>query len=398
MAAKLLINFTHKWLDSITSAENRDVWHDSGCKNLTVRFGTGKEVTKTFYWYGRIGGQPTRMKLGRYPQMSVPAARDEAARISGVAASGEFPKARATAFRDEMTLGQLFNWYLDFHAKPHKRTWEEDQRNYEKRLIQWSGKKLSQITKQMVKQLHVEIGEKKPDEDLTGGTYAANKMLELLGFMYRLAIREIDIKASDPTEGIKRFPRTERDRFLNQDELPKFLAALKLHPRETTRDLIMLALLTGARRDNVCSMRWADIDFKHRVWRVDQADSKSKEPMRIILPEAAIEILKRRKQSSTSKWVLPGKSPRGHTTDPKCAMRSIIKRAGIAHVRFHDLRRTLGSWQAAQGTSMIVIGKSLGHTSPSATKVYARLDLDPVRESVERATASMMAVEKNSEK
>jgi integrase len=56
----------------------------------------------------------------------------------------------------------------------------------------------------------------------------------------------------------------------------------------------------------------------------------------------------------------------------------------------HDLRRTLGSWQAAGGTSLLIIGKSLGHRSESATRIYARLATDPVRESVEKATVAMI--------
>ena len=59
-------------------------------------------------------------------------------------------------------------------------------------------------------------------------------------------------------------------------------------------------------------------------------------------------------------------------------------------MRIHDLRRTLGSWQARTGTSMVIIGKSLRHKSHQATAVYARLDLDPVRESMERATSAIL--------
>ena len=55
----------------------------------------------------------------------------------------------------------------------------------------------------------------------------------------------------------------------------------------------------------------------------------------------------------------------------------------------HDLRRTNGSWQARAGASLLVIGKSLNHKTPEATAIYARLDLDPVRQSVESATAAM---------
>lgn len=59
-------------------------------------------------------------------------------------------------------------------------------------------------------------------------------------------------------------------------------------------------------------------------------------------------------------------------------------------VTLHDLRRTLGSWQAKTGASLAIIGKSLNHKSMQATAIYARLHPDPVRESVERATAAML--------
>jgi hypothetical protein len=50
----------------------------------------------------------------------------------------------------------------------------------------------------------------------------------------------------------------------------------------------------------------------------------------------------------------------------------------------------LGSWQAKTGASLSIIGKSLNHKSPNTTAIYARLDLDPVRESVERAINAML--------
>ena len=42
-----------------------------------------------------------------------------------------------------------------------------------------------------------------------------------------------------------------------------------------------------------------------------------------------------------------------------------------------------------QSASLAIIGKSLHHKSPVSTAVYARLDLDPVRASIDRATAAM---------
>ena len=61
----------------------------------------------------------------------------------------------------------------------------------------------------------------------------------------------------------------------------------------------------------------------------------------------------------------------------------------VPNLRFHDLRRTLGSWQARTGVSLAIIGKSLHHKSPASTAVYARLDMDPVRDAMARAATAM---------
>jgi len=63
----------------------------------------------------------------------------------------------------------------------------------------------------------------------------------------------------------------------------------------------------------------------------------------------------------------------------------------MPHLRIHDLRRTMGSWQAINGESLTVIGKSLGHKNVATTAIYARLHLDPVRASMEKATEAMFA-------
>jgi integrase len=61
-------------------------------------------------------------------------------------------------------------------------------------------------------------------------------------------------------------------------------------------------------------------------------------------------------------------------------------------VRIHDLRRTLGSWLAADGASLLLIGKALNHTQISTTAIYARLQLDPVREALEANAQKMLSV------
>jgi integrase len=114
----------------------------------------------------------------------------------------------------------------------------------------------------------------------------------------------------------------------------------------------------------------------------------------------ALEILKRREAQAEKRtdcrteekpWVFPGRGKSGHLVEPAKAWERIRNRAGLRDVRIHDLRRTLGSWQAAFGASLSIIGKTLAHKNVSTTAIYARLNLDPVRESMKVATQAMLS-------
>ena len=102
-------------------------------------------------------------------------------------------------------------------------------------------------------------------------------------------------------------------------------------------------------------------------------------------------ILQRRKPKTPAKFVFPGEGKAGHLINPDKGWERICERAGIdpRDLWKHDLRRTLGSWQAKQGSSLPIIGKSLNHKNVATTLIYARLDSGPVRKSVNAATAAI---------
>jgi integrase len=78
--------------------------------------------------------------------------------------------------------------------------------------------------------------------------------------------------------------------------------------------------------------------------------------------------------------------------------RDILKAAGIENLRIHDLRRTMGSWQAATGASLPIIGKGLGHSRPETTAIYSRIDIEPVRAAMGTAATAMLAASKPAKK
>ena len=380
--SKRIVPFSKKAIDELPiPASGRVEWWDESTPNLSLRI-TANGV-KTFYWVGRSAGEWTRSMIGSWPNMNVNGARTEAARISGEAAIGKPAIARAKRHRGEWTLQQLYDWYMDTISKPHKRTWKWDERQWENRFKQWADRRVSTISRMDVQNLHLSVGNER-------GPYAGNKVLEMLGHMYRQGNQAdpVAVPCEDPTKGIKRFPREERERFLDADELPKFIAAVEMLQRSEARDFMMLALWTGGRRANVLSMRWDEISLKTGVWTIPKEKSKNKKQMSIALSAPAIAILKRRKQNSTSEWVLPGVGPTGHYNDPKGAIRTIRKISGLHDLRIHDLRRTLGSWMAIN-SPLNTVGKQLGHSSPKATAIYARLANKTLKNAVNDATSAM---------
>ena len=207
--------------------------------------------------------------------------------------------------------------------------------------------------------------------------------------MFNKAINEWRIwKGENPAHGITKFPEQSRERFLQSDELPKFFQAVAQEENKTIRDYVLMSLLTGARRSNVLAMRWADINFERMEWRIPM--TKNGEPQTITLSSEAIEVLHNRKPLDGAEYVFTGNGKSGHLEEPKKGWKRILERAGIDNLRIHDLRRTLGSWQAKTGASLAIIGKSLNHKNQNTTAIYARLDLDPVRDSVNKATSAMM--------
>ena len=173
--------------------------------------------------------------------------------------------------------------------------------------------------------------------------------------------------------------------------LPKFFEALGEEPNTTARDYILASLLTGARRTNVLEMRWDEINLERKEWLIPE--TKNGESQRLPLISAMLTLLKDRKvKGGDSEWVFPSHGSTGHLTNPDKTWKRVLSRAGIEDVRgtwLRDLRRSMVSWQANTGASLSVIGKSLNHKNVNTTAIYARLALDPVRESMEKAAIAM---------
>jgi integrase len=403
MSSRLL--FTKSAIIALPSPPNgkRSTYYDEKTQKLALR--VTASGSRTFYVVKRTDSGMAWLKLGSFPDMTVENARKMAEAALGQFAQGCNPAKAKQAEKAALTLGEVFGRYMREYAIPHgiKRTadiqalWERclgdlpdlpAKKHGRKRTkhpagVNWEKRKLEKIETSDIRSLHSAIGS-------THSTMS-NRVVELLSAIYNKAI-EWGYKGGNPTKGVKAFSEASRDRFMQPEEFPLFIAALAADTSEAFKSFVLLLLLTGARRENVLGMRWGQVSLERAVWRIPDDASKNGEPIIVPLSGEAIEILKaRQNEGAGSPFVFPAESASGYMTPPKKRWADLKARAGIADLRLHDLRRTMGSWQAITGASLAIIGKSLGHKSLDATLIYARLHIDPVRDSMEKATAAMLS-------
>ena len=374
------IPFTKAALHGLVLPEHGRRYHyDTKAAGLAIcATATG---TRTFYFVKKIDGRPVRVRIGTFPDLSVENARNAAKQLTLAVARGEDPQADKRARRTETTLGELWDYWMASHAGPHKKSASTDRQRWNAYLSRWSNRRLSTVKQADVRTLHLQM---------KATPYVANRMVALLRAMYNVA-PEIGYKGDNPARGIKKYREASRDRFLMPDELPAFFQALDSEPNLIMRTFFLVALLTGARRSNVCAMQWSEIDLPTATWRIP--DTKRGEPQVVPLLPAALDALLAIREQSVDGWVFPARNRRGHAcphlSDPMPAWRRLLKRAGLKGLRIHDLRRTAGSYMAITGTALQIIGKALGHTQQQTTAIYSRLTNESVRVAMGRGADAM---------
>jgi integrase len=353
---------------------------DSELRGFALRVTRG---SKSFVLEKRIHGRMRRFTLGPYGPLTVEQARLLASTRIGEIAHGQDPAEIRQTRIHEPTFADLTEWYEQRHL-PRKRSARDDRSMLTMYLKEFRARKLSDITRNDVVLLHGVIGKSAP--------YRANRVVALLRKMFNLA-RDWGLFAGEnPATRIQFFREISRDRFLHPDELPRVFAAIAEEPDVFVRAAFLTALLTGARREEVLTMRWEDLNFERAEWRIPR--TKADRPHVLPLVRPLVTILKQLPRESENGYIYSGRNGSGHRVNMKRAWQRIRAKAGVTDVRFHDLRRTVGSWLASSGESLVLIGKVLNHTSMSTTAIYARLNLDPVRQALERNARKMLDVGK----
>ena len=377
MATKL----TQRGIKSATYRGGWDVRWDSAVTGLGLRvYPSGKKAFLVSY---RVHGRKRRMTLGSFGTITLDQARRKARRELGNVADGRDPLGERERKAQGETFGDLTKKYIEDYAKgpqfpkkPRKKTWRADEDRLERHVPHgWKGRKVDDIARWEVERLHNQIGALYP--------YEANRLLSLLGKMFRLAKVWGFIKptADNPAVGIERYKEHKRKRWLKPEELPGLAKAIDAEPNIYVRAAIWLYLLTGVRKSELLEAKRDEVDWERG--QLCLPDTKAGEEQIAPLSAPALAILQALPRQEGNPYILPGAKKGHHLVNIDKPWRRIRKAAGVEDIRLHDLRRTVGSWLTQGGVDLNRIKDALRHANISTTLVYARLGEDAAKPAME---------------
>jgi integrase len=235
---------------------------------------------------------------------------------------------------------------------------------------------------------------------------------------------------SNPVRHIEKYPERKVERMLSGSDLAHLGAALSAYEGSPYAvAAFRLLIFTGARLDEIQSLRWDEVDFERAELRLASHKSDKTAGVKVIhLPAPALAVLNGLMKIQGNPYVIAGLKPGSHMVNLKRAWETVRAKAtvsiwrehddpaiaklvadlseklkrepsyeeclraaemaglmlptGLVDLRRHDLRHTFASIAASSGMGLVLIGKMLGHTQAQTTQRYAHLAADPVKSGV----------------
>lgn len=380
------MGLTKQRIDRARYQGNGRSWHllyDDDPRGLAVRvYPSG---AKSFVLRYRTKSGRTRLKaIGKVGVLTLDQARKRARKLLVAVGDGADPVDDERASKT-LTVKEFAPLYLERHAKPRKKTWPEDDRRLAKYVLPALGtRRLADVRRSDVAALHSQIGRRAPSE--------ANRVLALVGVMLTCAEKWGYLPEGTPNaaRGIESHKEKSRDRYVTPRELPRLVEAIDQEENPFVRALFWTYLFTGCRRSELLALTWDNVDFDRREIRL--ADTKAGRPHVVPLSGPAVALLETLPRFAENPHVFAGAHRGRPLRNVAGNWKRIRERSGLEDVRLHDLRRTVGSWLAASGASLILIGRVLNQTTPGVTSVYARLGDEARREALDGYAEQVLRV------
>lgn len=186
----------------------------------------------------------------------------------------------------------------------------------------------------------------------------------------------------NPTNGttIPKRKYTEKQ-VLCDSQLDKFINAIK--QEAYWYDFFYLEIMTGLRLGEICGLKWNDVNFTSGILYIKRSisnktgggvsigETKTDAGTRtILMPPSVAQLLKTKKDNAINEWIFPHYMNPSEPLHPDTAYRklkTILKRAELPLIRFHDLRHTFATHATQGGVDAKTLAGILGHTNASFT-------------------------------
>jgi len=218
-----------------------------------------------------------------------------------------------------------------------------------------------------------------------------NRYLAVLSHALQVATQEWGWLEVSPLRRVGRLREPGgRVRWLDEAERQGLLQACAQSPNRLLLPVVVLALATGARKQELLRLTWREVDLRRE--RVLLLVTKTGERRSVPLTGRALtelQTLAKVRRLDTA-LVFPRRDGRA-PLDLRYAWQQAVQRADLHDFRFHDLRHCCASYLAMHGASLVEIAEVLGHKTLQMVKRYAHLAEAHTAQVVARMTASIFS-------
>lgn len=351
--------FTTKSIEAMKpDPENRREVPDPALSGLYLVIQTSG--AKSWALRYRYGGKPRKLTLGKVPALSLADARKEATKALGAIERGRDPgidkklenaAQRAGDTKVRTLIGEFDKRYLS-KLKTRKAVRQSLDHNVTPIIGDMDVK---DVTRQDVVRLLERIA------DAGKGTTANRVKAYLSKFMGWCQDRGV-IEQS-PMIGLGPISdENRRERPLSLDEVALIWKVCELEPMPYGA-LFKMLILTGQRRGEVATMKWADVDDSG-VWRL--SSTKNAQRHDVPLSASAIRLLEALPRIGDYIFTTNGKTPSTSLSKPHARLSAkMVELAGhdIPHWTPHDIRHTVKTQLAAMGVPLDIRSRLTNHLS-----------------------------------
>lgn len=348
------------------------------------------------FMYTRAGKR-TELGLGSARDLSLANARNEAAALRAILASGGDPKAERAKDESVPTFGECADAYVEamrpsWRNAKHAAQWTMTLTRY---AMPIRAKPIDDISTQDVLDVLQPLWQRTPEtaERLRG------RIENVLDAAKARGYRSGENPARWRGHLDQLLPKRQRlsrghHKALPYDALPLSMADLRDRDAIAARALEFL-ILTAARSGEVLGAKLEEIDLEKRVWIIPAERMKAGREHRVPLSPRAIEIVETMQALGRGPYLFPGPKPEASLSSMAMAM---LLRRMKSDVTVHGFRSTFRDWASeTTGFSHEVCEMALAHTiANKAEAAYRRGDMFEKRRKLMEAWASYCASAKKS--